>query len=95
MRIDHVDLTNYRCFAELQVNFHHQMTVLVAPNGQGKTTILDAIKVALWPYVAGFDLGSTANDVTSILIDDARREQVQSHEMDWRLPAEDRPDQPR
>ena len=88
MRIDHVDLTNYRCFAELQVNFHHQMTVLVAPNGQGKTTILDAIKVALWPYVAGFDLGSTANDVTSILIDDARREQVQSHEMDWRLPAE-------
>lgn len=88
MRIDHICLKNYRCFAELPVDFHPQMTVLVAPNGQGKTTVLDAVKVALWPYVAGFDLGSTTNDVTGIHINDVRREQVQSHEMEWRLPAE-------
>lgn len=88
MQIDHINLKNYRCFSALRVEFHPQMTVLVAPNGQGKTTILDAIKVALWPFVAGFDLGSTTNDVTSILIDDVRREQVAVHEMDWRLPAE-------
>lgn len=88
MRIDSINLKNYRCFDNLSVRFHPQMTVLVAPNGQGKSTILDAIKVALWPYVAGFDLGSTTNDVTSIQIDDVRREQVQTHEMDWRLPAE-------
>ena len=88
MRIDHIYLKNYRCFAELRVDFHPQMTVLVAPNGQGKTTVLDAVKVALWPYVAGFDLGSTTSDVTGIHIDDVRREQVQSHEMEWRLPAD-------
>lgn len=88
MRIEHVYLKNYRCFGSLSVDIHPQMTVLVAPNGQGKTSVLDAIKVALWPYVAGFDLGSTTNDVTSIQIDDVRREQVQSHEMEWRLPAE-------
>ena len=88
MRIEHIHLKNYRCFDSLPVALHPQMTVLVAPNGQGKTSILDAIKVALWPYVAGFDLGSTTNDVTGIQIDDVRREQVQSHEMDWRLPAE-------
>lgn len=87
MRIDHIHLKNYRCFSSLPIELHPQMTVLVAPNGQGKTSILDAIKVALWPYVAGFDLGSTTNDVTSIQIDDVRREQVQPHEMDWRLPA--------
>jgi predicted ATP-binding protein involved in virulence len=87
MRIDHIHLKNYRCFDSLPVALHPQMTVLVAPNGQGKTSILDAIKVALWPYVAGFDLGSTTNDVTSIQIDDVRREQVRTHEMDWRLPA--------
>lgn len=88
MQIEHIYLKNYRCFDSLSVDLHPQMTVLVAPNGQGKTSVLDAIKVALWPYVAGFDLGSTTNDVTSIQIDDVRREQVQSHEMDWRLPAE-------
>lgn len=88
MQIEHIHLKNYRCFTSLAVELHPQMTVLVAPNGQGKTTILDALKVALWPFVAGFDLGSTTNDVTGIHIDDVRKEQVESHEMDWRLPSE-------
>lgn len=88
MRIDHIHLKNYRCFDDLPVDLHRQMTVLVAPNGQGKTTILDSIKVALWPFVAGFDLGSTTNDVTSIHIDDVRREQIKPHEMEWRLSSE-------
>lgn len=86
MRIDQLTLKNYRCFDELQIDFHPRVTVLVAPNGQGKTTLLDAVKVALWPFVAGFDMGSTTNDTTGIHIDDVRREQVRSHEMDWRLP---------
>ena len=60
MQIDDIHLKNYRCFAALQVHLHPQMTVLVAPNGQGKTTVLDAIKVALWPFVAGFDLSQNA-----------------------------------
>ena len=88
MQIDDIHLKNYRCFAALHVHLHPQMTVLVAPNGQGKTSVLDAVKVALWPFVSGFDLGSTTNDITGIHIDDVRREEVQAHEMDWRLPAE-------
>jgi predicted ATP-binding protein involved in virulence len=88
MQIDDLHLKNYRCFPTLHVRLHPQMTVLVAPNGQGKTTVLDAIKVALWPFVSGFDLGSTTNDITGIHIDDVRRDQVKSHEMEWRLPAE-------
>lgn len=92
MRIDHLHLKNFRCFDKLSLELHPKMTVLVAPNGQGKSTILDAIKVALWPYVAGFDMGSTTNDVTSIQIDDVRRaqadEKVDAFSMEWRLPAE-------
>lgn len=88
MLIKTIHLKNYRCFDALSVDFHPQMTVLVALNGQGKSTLLDAIKVALWPYVAGFDLGSTTKDITSIHIDDVRRQQIHAHEMDWRLPAE-------
>jgi predicted ATP-binding protein involved in virulence len=92
MRIETLHLKNYRCFRALSVDFHPQMTVLVAPNGQGKTSVLDAIKVALWPFVAGFDLGSSTNDVTGIHIDDVCRERESDpqirHSMEWRLPAE-------
>ncbi|MRW94504.1 AAA family ATPase [Duganella sp. FT80W] len=92
MRIDNLRLKNYRCFDSLSLKLHPQMTVLVAPNGHGKTSILDAVKVALWPYVAGFDLGSTTNDVTTIQIDDVFLERVQTEQksssMEWRLPAQ-------
>jgi predicted ATP-binding protein involved in virulence len=82
MRIDNLYLKNYRCFAELSLDLHHQLTVLVAPNGVGKTSILNAIKVALWPYVAGFDLGSITNDITGIHVDDVRREKIRQFEME-------------
>lgn len=88
MKIDCLELNNYRCFETLSIHLHPEMTVLVAPNGQGKTAILDAIKVALWPFVSGFDLGSTTNDVTGIAIDDVFRTQTQAHQMEWRLPTQ-------
>lgn len=50
-RIDKLELKNYRSFAELSITFHPELTVLVAPNGGGKTAILDGLGVALYPLV--------------------------------------------
>ncbi|MDC0726920.1 AAA family ATPase [Phytobacter diazotrophicus] len=72
MRIDKIQLRNFRCFEQLDVTFHPQMTVLIAPNGAGKTTILDAVRIALWPFVKGFDLGSQTGKSATIQIDDVR-----------------------
>lgn len=72
MRINQLRLKNYRCFDEIAIDFHSKLTLIVAKNGMGKTTILDALKVALWSYVSSFDLGRAANDVTGIQIDDIR-----------------------
>jgi predicted ATP-binding protein involved in virulence len=48
-------LINYRCFPKIEIDFHKQLTVLVAQNGFGKTAILDAVAIALGPYVGAFD----------------------------------------
>lgn len=56
MKLDKVTLQNFRCYEALSVDLHPQLTVLVADNGAGKTTILDALRIGLWPYVKGFDL---------------------------------------
>jgi predicted ATP-binding protein involved in virulence len=50
-------LKNFRRFDQLEVSFHHQLTVIVACNGQGKTSILDAVTIALGTFVGAFDLG--------------------------------------
>ena len=74
MKLDKLILNNYRCYQTLSIELHPQTTILVANNGQGKTAILDAIRVALWPYVGQFDLAKTAyaDPANTITIDDVR-----------------------
>mgnify|MGYP000874870336 FL=1 len=51
MKLKEMRLKNFRCYEDLTVPLHEQLTVLVAPNGQGKTSILHAIIMLLNPYV--------------------------------------------
>lgn len=51
MRLDTLRLENFRCFKEVEIAFDEQLTVIVAPNGGGKTAILDGVVVALSPFV--------------------------------------------
>jgi predicted ATP-binding protein involved in virulence len=57
MLIQTLHLRDFRCFADLEMDFHEHLTVLVAPNGQGKTAILEAISISLGTFVGAFDLG--------------------------------------
>ncbi|ABK42533.1 ATP binding protein [Magnetococcus marinus MC-1] len=55
MKLNTLTLSNFRCFESLEITFDDYLTVLVAQNGGGKTAILDAIGVALGPYLGAFD----------------------------------------
>lgn len=57
MRLKTLRLKNFRRFADLNIDFHEQLTVIVARNGQGKTTLLDAATIVLGTFVGAFDLG--------------------------------------
>lgn len=57
LQLNRLELKNFRCFEHLAIDFHPQLTVLVAENGAGKTSILDAIAVAFGPFVGAFDDG--------------------------------------
>lgn len=51
LRLNKLTLKNYRCFEEFAIEFHPELTVLVAENGRGKTAVLDAIGTALGSFV--------------------------------------------
>ena len=53
LRLDRLQLQNFRCFGECQLDLHEKLTVLVAENGHGKTALLDAISIALGAFVDG------------------------------------------
>lgn len=76
MNLKSITLTNFRCFEHLEVDIHPNLTVLIAKNGAGKTTILDALRIAVWPYVKGFDLGSQTGKSATIQIEDVRIQRV-------------------
>ena len=70
MKIEHIKLENFRKFALLETGFHPELTVLVVNNGQGKTSLLDAMAVNLSSFVGAFDgiaaEGFRQNDIRKI-----------------------------
>jgi hypothetical protein len=67
MKLESLILENYRCFERLELPLHPKMTVLVAENGQGKSTLLDGIRVGLCAYVHSFDLANNADLANGIV----------------------------
>lgn len=47
MRIDKIEIENFKNFEKLEVNFEKGVNLFVGSNGSGKTSILEAINVAL------------------------------------------------
>jgi len=68
MIIKKLYFSNFRRFDSLEIDFHNKLTVIVARNGHGKTTVLDAVTIALGTYVGVFDLGKAKH----MSINDAR-----------------------
>lgn len=61
MKLSRIRLQNYRRFAEFEIQLHPEITVIAARNGQGKTTVLEAIAAAMGPFVGAFDFGRAEN----------------------------------
>ena len=90
MKLTKLRLENFRCFSALDCELHSQLTVLVAENGQGKSSLLDAIRIALWPFVSSFDLARNAfNDPNNAIpIDDVRLLKLSGGDMARQLPTQ-------
>ena len=62
MHIKSIELQNFRCFEDLKVDFHPQCNVLVGKNGAGKSSVLDAVSIALGSYLNAID-GAVGNSI--------------------------------
>lgn len=70
MKLKNVNIKNYRCFKETDIDFDDHITLIVGKNGAGKTAILDAVAISISTFLLGIDGGVSR----SILKEDARYE---------------------
>ncbi len=61
MRVAHLGLTDFRNYADLEVDFDPAVTVLLGPNGQGKTNVVEAVA-----YLATFSSHRVATDAALV-----------------------------
>lgn len=55
MILKKITIKNFRNFDELNLKFDNRLTVIIGNNGAGKSTILDAISIAMGAYLSGYD----------------------------------------
>lgn len=55
MYLEELTLHNFRCFEDLKIEFHKQLTVLVGGNGAGKTAIMEGAVVAMGTMFVSMD----------------------------------------
>ena len=61
MRIDRLQIENFRCFADQELFFNDRFTLLIGANATGKTAVLDAIAVALGAALISVPQASSAS----------------------------------
>ena len=54
MKLKKLTLTNFRSYENFEINFNKKLNVIVAENGAGKTTILDAIAIGYGAMLTRF-----------------------------------------
>ena len=77
-RLDKLELENFRCFSKIEIQLHEKLTVIVALNGGGKTTVLDAACFGWQFFLHGIELEKSAKTIRDA---DVRRSRSQDGAM--------------
>ncbi|MEI7909077.1 MAG: AAA family ATPase [Verrucomicrobiota bacterium] len=72
MRIDKIEIQNFKRFEKQMLELHPQFTLLVGDNGAGKTTLLDALAVAAAVWLVKVPDSTLASSGRNILTNEIR-----------------------
>ncbi len=72
MRLSSINIKNFKCFEDETVTLHPKLNVLLGNNGTGKTTLLEALRIAIGSLYLSFDKYKDKIEMPGIVRDDIR-----------------------
>jgi predicted ATP-binding protein involved in virulence len=78
MRIDRLEIKNFKKFSDFTINLHPQFTLLVGDNGMGKTTLLDALAISAGIWLVNSPDTTLNNSRRNILRSEIRLEAIET-----------------
>jgi predicted ATP-binding protein involved in virulence len=79
MRVDRLEITNFKKFSNYTIDLHPQFTLLIGDNGTGKTTILDALAIAAGVWLVNSPDTTLNNSRRNILPSEIRLEAIEAN----------------
>lgn len=72
MKLSSLTIENFKCFEKLTLTLHPKMNILLGVNGTGKTSLLEALRVAIGSLYLGLDKYEDRIESPGIVNDDIR-----------------------
>jgi predicted ATP-binding protein involved in virulence len=85
MKLVRLHLQNFRCFERLVVDFDPKLTVIVAENGAGKTSILDALSIGFGRFLTKLPGVNGVGTKESDLLIDEKEHRAPFLHMGWEV----------
>lgn len=77
MKLDKIRLNNFKCYVNTEICFHPKMNVFVGINGTGKSSILEAIRIAIGSLFLNVDKYKDRISSPGIVPDDVRLQNLE------------------
>lgn len=78
MRIERIEIHNFKKFSDYTLNLHPKFTLLVGDNGTGKTTLLDALAISAGVWLVNPPDTILSNSKRNILTSEIHLEAIES-----------------
>ena len=79
MRLNQIEIKNFKCFEKETIELHPKLNVLMGNNGTGKTSLLEAFRILIGTLYLAFDKYKEKLEMPGIIKDDIRLKNISNN----------------
>lgn len=77
MKLNRINIHNFKCFEDVSIELHPRLNVLMGNNGTGKSSLLEAFRILIGSLYLGYDKYENKIAMPGIVKDDIRLRNIE------------------